>query len=136
MVVSSTWRHGRTVEDLQALLNQVGFIGEVIDKTPNIMTKLNVEGSGYTVPRGCEIDWWLENKGNFQRINWSQKVQQEYIDKAKVKNYIILDDDSDMLYGQREHFMKTPNSHGLTKEITEATIKILNKSVIDLYYDN
>ena len=136
VVISSTWRHGRSVEDLQGLLNQVGFIGDVIDKTPNIWAKLNVEDSGYTVPRGCAIDWWLKEKGDFQRINWSQEVQQEYIEHSIVKNYVILDDDSDMLYGQREHFIKTSNSHGLTKELTETAIKVLNKSVINLYYDN
>lgn len=136
VVISSTWRHGRSVEDLQSLLNQVGFIGEVIGKTPNISAKLNTEDSDYTVPRGCEIDWWLKTKGAFQRINWSKKVQQEYIERSIVKNYVILDDDSDMLYGQREHFIKTSNSHGLTKELTETAIKVLNKSIINLYYDN
>lgn len=134
VVVSSTWRHGRRVEDLQEILDRVGFIGEVIGKTPSMSAKLNVKGTGYTVPRGCEIDWWLNNHGKFQRINWSKEVQQEYIDNAKVKNYVILDDDSDMLYNQREHFVKTYASHGLTQERAERAIEILNKSIIDLYY--
>lgn len=134
VVISSTWRSGRSVEDLQELLDKVGFIGEVIGKTPNISAKLNDEDSIYSVPRGCEIDWWLKKKGNFQRINWSKEVQQEYIDRSIVKNYVILDDDSDMLYGQREHFIKTPNSNGLTQKIAERVIKVLNKSIINLYY--
>lgn len=134
VVVSSTWRHGRRVEDLQEILDRVGFIGEVIDKTPSMSAKLNVKGTGYTVPRGCEIDWWLENHGKFQRINWSKEVQQEYIDNAKVKNYVILDDDSDMLYNQREHFVKTYTNNGLTQERAERAIEILNKSIIDIYY--
>lgn len=103
VVVSSTWRLGRTVEELQSILNIHGFIGEIIDKTPHFGAP---KGFGYTIPRGCEIDWWLKEK-NFQRINWSIERQREYIEKSSVKNYIILDDDSDILYNQREHFIKT-----------------------------
>jgi len=34
VVVSSTWRHGRTVAELQAMLEAEGFTGRVVDKTP------------------------------------------------------------------------------------------------------
>lgn len=139
IVVSSTWRLGRTITQLQEILDRVGFIGEVIDKTPNFHAKgtdNDGERIGYTIPRGCEIDWWLDNKGKFQRINWSTEEQQKYIDKAIVKNYVILDDDSDMLYGQREHFVKTYTMNGLTKERADDCIRILNSTLIDLYYEN
>lgn len=134
VVVSSTWRLGRRVEDLRELLESVGFEGEVIDKTPNMHARIDGEFAGYRPPRGCEIDWWLEKQGGFQRVNWSQQIQQEFIDNARVKNYVILDDDSDMLYNQREHFIKTDAMHGLTKVEAERAINILNKSLIDLYY--
>lgn len=132
VVVSSTWRHGRSAEELQEILNQVGFKGEVIDVTPH----LHVEGYGYTIPRGCEIDWWLERKGKFQRINWSKTEQEKYIEKATVKTYIILDDDSDMLYNQREHFIKTGRMYGLDEECAERAIKILNTPLQNLYYSD
>jgi len=131
VVVSSTWRHGRTPEELQSILNGVGFVGEVIDVTPHMNSVL-----GYTIPRGCEIDYWLERTGKFQRINWSIKVQREYIEKAVVKNYIILDDDSDMLYNQREHFIKTGRMFGLDEECVERSIKILNTPLEELYYSD
>lgn len=139
VVVSSTWRIGRSVEQLQGILNRVGFTGEVIDRTPSFHAKGDDNDGnriGYTVPRGCEIDWWLDNKGEFQRINWSVDVQNEYIEKAIVKNYVILDDDSDMLYGQREHFVKTYFMNGLTEDKANECIKILNSTLIDLYYEN
>jgi hypothetical protein len=128
VVVSSSWRHGRTVEELQDILNFVGFIGEVIDVTQHF-------GSidGYTIPRGCEIERWLDIKG-FQRINWSEEEQQKYIDKSPVKNYIILDDDSDMLYNQREHFIHTGWKFGLDDTAMNKSIDILNSTLIDLYY--
>ena len=36
VVVSSTWRHGKTVAELQAMLEAAGFTGRVVDKTPTV----------------------------------------------------------------------------------------------------
>jgi hypothetical protein len=130
IVVSSTWRLGRTVEQLVEFFKTVGVTGEVIDKTISMRSITNVS---YSIPRGCEIELWLKEHG-FQRINWSKTTQLEYLEKGEVKNYIILDDDSDMLYGQREHFVKTPHMFGLTKRIADRAIRILNKSIVELYY--
>lgn len=130
VVVSSTWRIGRTVEELHEILDKVGFEGEIIDTT------ISMRGfDGYTIPRGCEIAHWLKSK-KFQRINWSRDVQIERLEKSEVKNYIILDDDSDMLYGQREHFVQTSQKSGLDAETTQKAIKILNTSLENLYYKN
>lgn len=130
VVVSSTWRIGRTVDELQEILDKKGFEGEVLDKTCRFGGV-----SGYTIPRGCEIDAWLKGVG-FQRINYSKQEQLKYLEKSWLNNYIIIDDDSDMLYNQREHFVKTSFKHGLTNEIAEKAIKILNTGIIDLYYGN
>ena len=135
IVVSSSWRSGETVESLQKLLDSVGFKGEVIGLTPHLWCQKPYEDmDGYRVPRGCEIDWWLDNHGDFQRINWSKEEQIKYVQSAKVKNYIILDDDSDMLYNQREHFIRTPHDHGLTDELADKAISILNKDLTEIYY--
>jgi len=130
IVVSSTWRMGREITELQNILNSVGFSGEVIDKTKS----LHIKGESYTIPRGCEIAEWLDNKGGFRRINWSRERQRECIDQALVKNYVILDDDSDMLLRQKEHFVHTSWQNGLTAELAEKAISILNSTLIDLYY--
>jgi hypothetical protein len=50
VVVSSTWRHGKSVAELQAMLRAAGFTGRVIDKTP-------IGGAG--AGRGDEIAAWL-----------------------------------------------------------------------------
>ena len=133
VVISSTWRMGRSIEELQKLLDDVGFTGKVIDKTPFFH---DLVGHSYSVPRGCEIDHWLKERGKFQRINWSPEKQLEYIERAKVKNYVILDDDSDMLYNQREHFIKTPSMTGLTDEHVDQAIEILNTPLEKLYYSD
>lgn len=130
VVVSSTWRKKRSVEELQEILEKVGFEGEVIDKTPYFG---GIGGFGYTVPRGCEIEWWVENQG-YRRINWSKERLQEEMQKSKVKNYVILDDDSDMLFSQREHFVQTSWKSGLDASSVERAIRILKSSPEDLYY--
>jgi hypothetical protein len=48
VVVASTWRHGKTIADLQAMLDAGGFTGCVLDKTP--------AGGAH---RGEEIGAWL-----------------------------------------------------------------------------
>src|SRR5437879_13872640 len=50
VVVSSTWRYGKTVVELQALLASQGFTGCVVDTTPT-----GPPGSD----RGGEIAGWL-----------------------------------------------------------------------------
>ena len=136
VVISSTWRIGRTSQELQDILNAVNFKGEIIDTTPHFYAqgKQDDKKINYSVPRGCEIDWWLTNKANFQRINWSKKIQEDYLNKSNIENYIILDDDSDMLYSQKEHFIKTDVYHGLTQDNVNQAIKVLNSSILDLYY--
>ena len=137
VVVSSSWRVGNRIEDLQKMLDVVGFKGEIIDTTPSFYAK-GVDSDenriSYTVPRGCEIEWWLKETVKFQRINWSLEMQLEYLEKSIVKNYIILDDDSDMLYGQREHYVKCNGyGAGLDKQTADTAIKILNTPITKLY---
>ncbi len=129
IVVSSSWRIGRSVEDLQALFKNVGVTGEVIDKTPSMVIK----DEGYTIPRGCEIERWLDLR-KFQRINWSREKQLECIKECGIENYIIIDDETDMLYRQHEHFIKTSWKHGLSKYIADKAVEILSSSILNLYY--
>ena len=63
IVVSSTWRYGKTVAELQAMLDAKGFAGRVLDKTPS--------GPPGT-DRGEEIAAWLA--------------------EHDVESYVIIDD--------------------------------------------
>jgi HAD domain in Swiss Army Knife RNA repair proteins len=108
LVISSTWRHGKTVEYLEELLKKVGFKGVVVGKTP-VMRNASVF-------RGNEIHKWMsENK--------------ELIGKEvhEYRNYVILDDDSDMLYWQRNNFILVDRFVGLTKGVVFQAAKILNQ---------
>lgn len=67
IVVSSTWRLGRSVPELEELLVSRGLrAGHVVGKTADL----------YGQPRGSEIRLW--------------------VDTHEVKRFVILDDDSDM----------------------------------------
>lgn len=130
IVVSSSWRQGKTVDELKELFKEVKITGEVIDKTCSM-----IGVKGYSIPRGCEIEHWLKAH-KFQRINFSLEKQKEYAEKSEIFNYIILDDDSDMLYNQREHFIKTSRQCGLSDSDVDTAINILSKPIWEVYYNN
>jgi len=107
IVVSSTWRIGETVEKLQYLLTHMGVKGEVIGKTDYYSDRF--------VVRGNEIlKWIIDNKKLLGCHHY------DFID------YVIIDDDSDMLYDQRNNFVHIKGREGLTKEYAYECINILN----------
>ncbi len=61
----------------------------------------------YGYMRGYEIKYYLEQHPD-------------------VTNYLILDDDTDMLDEQKEHFIKTDTYNGISEDNVNKTIKILN----------
>ena len=122
IVISSSWR-GSGLEWLKRVWELEGMSGEIIGITPHF------RDSRFSVPRGCEIKAWLEEKG-FRHIRWSREELQKHIDDSGIENYIIIDDDSDMLYGQRDHFvhvLPSPrNKNGFNKFYYKEALKKLN----------
>ena len=108
LVISSTWRIGRTLEELQKLCDVTGIVGEVIGRTGSLNSKEERQSCGKFV-RGTEIKNWLDES------------------KKPIEKYIIIDDDNDMLPEQQENFIKTSFWTGLTIEGVLNGIKILNK---------
>ena len=106
IVVSSSWRLWMSVEELAELLNGRWVIGEIIWKTPNLRSK------GKEVKRGEEIEYWLNNND------------------LEIKEYIIIDDDSDMLSSQKNNFIHTSFETWLTKQSVTKSIKILNNKLV------
>ena len=131
IVISSTWRHSG-IEFMKKVWVMEEMSGEIIGITPSLRTK------GLHIPRGMEIAYYLNNDLQFNHINWDKVIQQEYMDKSGVENYIIIDDDSDMLYGQRNHFvhvLPSPrNKDGFNQHYYEIAKSMLEKTVIELNY--
>ena len=96
IVLSSTWR---------LMKGNIDYLKEekkldIIDITPNLFE--GPDKCNQRKDRGYEIQDWLDRH-------------------LEVKNYLILDDDSDMLPGQ--NFFKTNIDTGITEEIIEKVIK-------------
>jgi hypothetical protein len=131
IVISSTWRLSG-IEFMKKVWELEEMEGEIIGITPSMRTK------DIRIPRGMEIDYYLDNDLGFKHVNWDEKTQKKYMDKSDVENYIILDDDSDMLYKQRNHFvhvLSSPrNTEGFNQHYYEIAKAMLDKSVIELNY--
>ena len=95
VVVSSTWRHGKTVAELQEILEAEGFTGVVLDKTPT-----GAPGAD----RGEEIAAWLAEHA--------------------VDGYVIIDDHVDM-GELRTHLVQTHPAHGLQPGDASRAIAVL-----------
>lgn len=150
IVISSSWRKSGLVE-MKNLWKHRNLPGEIIDTTCSLYiqknggiqfwnNKLNEHPTpkihSYSIPRGCEIEYWLKDKG-FYHCVWDESKQDEICKESGIESYVIIDDDSDTLYNQRNNFVKTSGNmdhedmldmgYGLTKKCAELAIKILNK---------
>jgi hypothetical protein len=105
IVISSTWRHSG-LDYCKDALERSGFIGEIIDITPDLRSN--------NCLRGNEILKWIKDN--------KDKVGPYY----NFTEYVILDDDSDMLYWQRNNFILIDRFVGLTMGNVYQAKKILN----------
>lgn len=84
IVISSTWRLGRTIDDFKSIFSHYGWSDfPIVGMTGR---------GGIGSVRGDEI--------------------QEWVDSNDVSNYVILDDDSDMLESQKLHFVHVSGVNG------------------------
>lgn len=118
VVVSSSWKM-RGLQGCIELWKEQQLPGKVLDITPYLMHK------DFNVPRGCEILKWLKDYG-LDRNFFSAERQKEDCDKAGIFNYAIIDDDPDMLYTQKDHFVQTTFKEGMLDHHSDALIEILN----------
>lgn len=119
IVISSTWRHSG-LDEMLSMWKDRNLPGEVIGITPTaqVLVYLGLFDNVDEIVRGNEIQFWLD------------KTQ-------VVTQYVILDDDEDMLESQLPFFVRTSgNEHhtdyidvgyGLTIECADKAIEILNK---------
>lgn len=117
IVISSSWRSDG-IGDMREMWETRGYPGIIVDVTPIGRFMYSDELiTGHK--RGYDIKYWLG-------LN-------------KVNNYVIIDDDIDMLEEQMKNFVKTSDNddhedcvdigYGLTKKCAEQAIKILNNEV-------
>lgn len=94
VVLSSTWRMSKTVEEINNIFKKVGSTFKILDKTPVSQHRF----------RGLEIkDWLSQNSVNLFGF-------QEH----RFHRYAIIDDDSDMCLDQQEKFFRINTESGIT----------------------
>ena len=120
IVISSTWRMGRTIDELKNIFKKVGIKGEIIGVTPYLTFN-----DGYGVERGNEIKRWID----LNCVRWWDKIFDEKEKNITLESYVILDDDPDMLLEQKDNFVRTSWRDGLTALHTRKAIKILNTTL-------
>ena len=122
-----------------ALLNQLESIGaevvvtsswgeDGVEQLKNVGLKLPILGCTKKLHyqfdwacRGNEIDYWLTQ--NFGGIGTS--FGHGY--RNNGYEYVIFDDEPDMLLGQKDNFIQTDEQTGITQEDIDKAIKILNR---------
>lgn len=106
VVISSTWRLKRSLDELRARLSEVGFIGEIIDRTP----ELRERGLLYIplATRSQEILMFIEGLA------------------SPPESFVALDDaDLDDI---AQNHVKTDFAMGLLDEHVEAALWILGEA--------
>jgi len=139
IVLSSSWRLN-TVETTKEYMQQHGFLfcNDIIGVTIRGYHYI-IKGSSLPIPRGVEIKQWIDTHlvypwhaypdrkeswternadGSF-KIMRHQRLYEHY-------NYLILDDDTDMLLEHKDHFINCDGMIGLTDEEVIKAIEILN----------
>lgn len=138
IVISSTWR--LSGEDfMKAVWEAEGMEGEILGITPRF--DLTHRGQNVSsASRGEEIDWWLKNVMNYRNVFWNKEMQDNIMQESGVRNYIIIDDDSDMLYNQRNNFvhvLPSPRNHdGFSQEHYDRAIQILSKNILEINFQD
>lgn len=101
IVLSSTWR----MEGFEKMQNM--WVDRSLPRWLDGLTPIaKTHGFENLINRGDEIQW--------------------YIDQYKIENYVIIDDDDDMLPTQLNNFVQTNSYYGLTMADAEKAIQILN----------
>lgn len=95
LVITSTWRHGKSRVGMQDIFREKGFKGTILDMTPFI-----------SKPRAVEIQQWL-NETHYE-----------------VVSYVILDDDNELGHLNDKLVLVDPKP-GLTPENVERALEVL-----------
>lgn len=105
IVITSTWRLNG---DMQALWHNRNLAGEVIGITPTIQKEKAIgKIKIWHGHKGMEVEAWLEDNA------------------IAPYKYAILDDEDDYLPHQAEHLILTEPRTGITEDVAEKVISLL-----------
>ncbi len=106
IVISSSWRIGRTLEDLQKIFNE--FNTKLADKIIGMTTTEREFGTN-----SCQRGW---------------QIKKYLLEHPKIESFVVLDDDNDM-DDVRDHFVKTTWALGIEQHHVDECLKCLEKEI-------
>lgn len=128
IVVSSSWRERTAEETIDYLKKVPTFLKSFVPSWVDDIEGVTIHAYEYVkkgfhlgIPRGVEIKQWLDThihrdaEGHYDRKQPGVDFQ-----------YVILDDDSDMLLEQAGHFIKTDTYLGMSQADAVRAVCILN----------
>jgi len=121
IVLTSCWRKS-DLEETREYMTKKGFLfsKRIIGITIRAYHYIE-KGVHLSIPRGVEIKQWIDtNIHSNNGKDWKRK------EIGKEWNYIILDDDTDMLLEHKDHFIQCNSMEGLTEEQVAIAVTILN----------
>lgn len=107
VVITSTWRMGHPIPQIRQAMTEQGFVGKILGGTPCC---------GPDTIRGNEIHKWMKEHEDLMGCPYFEYNQ-----------YIILDDDSDVLYWHRNNFLLVDGYVGLTPNLVYKADYILTR---------
>lgn len=108
IVISSAWRLLKSLDEIRNLFSDIGIKAEIIGATESLHYKDTFE----LAPRGLEILKWIRDHHRTL--------------KGGLENYIIIDDEDDILDIQEKHFFQIDDKVGLTEANADEIIEFLN----------
>lgn len=114
IVISSTWRMSGLGVMRDLWVNR-SLPGTIYDITPV-----------FSSIRGLEVSDWLGKHRFFPHLMDTPRWAEIQVEEGAVTNYCIIDDDSDFLLYQGPHFVHCNAQTGLTPDLADKAIRILN----------
>lgn len=109
IVISSSWRYSTVEKTIdQYKLHDWVLTPYVVGVTEHLDMSTGWDLLSYFPQRGLEIAEYIQTSDDL------------------IKNYVILDDSTDLLYIQKDHFIKTDTYKGISEENVQQAIQILN----------
>lgn len=127
IVVSSSWRYWDYDSTISAFKNcrDAEKLSRIIPYIIGVTPRHNEPEYGY---RGEEIKWFIDNvTNNIAAVKQEGLIDKQFENEFVIEDYIILDDDNDMLDSQKDNFIRTDEKTGLTSEITDNIIARFSK---------
>lgn len=121
IVITSSWRRNT----LEHTLYSITTVEELQGHEPFLMPEYVIG----LIPRMFGVKLGSEESTHYEMCR-GEEIYRWLMDNKDVTHYVIIDDDLDMLLFQRDHFVKSCPSKGISKANVKKAIRILSNQQI------